>query len=127
MKLDEDKCQFIIFGANKERVTMHVGEAQMEESDDGKLPDITLDKKLSCKRHVQTLCKKASEKLLPRTRTSIYVEPEKLKLLIKIFVIFQFSYCLLIWMFHDRNLSNRINKIHERALRITYKDIVSSF
>ena len=124
MKLDEDTCQLIIFGANKERFNMHVGEAQIEESDDGKLPDITLDKKLSFKRHVQTLCKKANEKLLPRTRTSIYVEPEKLKLLIKIFVIFQFSYCLLIWMFHDRNLSNRINKIHERALRITYKDIV---
>ena len=38
---------------------MHVGEAQIEESDDEKLLGITLDKKLSFKKHVQTLCKKA--------------------------------------------------------------------
>ena len=30
-------------------------------------------------------------------------------------------------MFHDRNLNNKINRIHERSLRIAYKDNVSSF
>ena len=30
-------------------------------------------------------------------------------------------------MFHDRNLNNKINRIHERALRIAYKDNVSTF
>ena len=39
----------------------------------------------------------------------------------------QFSYCLLTWMFHERNLNNKINRIHERALRIAYKDNASSF
>ena len=34
----------------------------------------------------------------------------------------QFSYCPLIWMCHSRSLNNRINRIHERALRIVYKD-----
>ena len=29
-------------------------------------------------------------------------------------------------MFHDRNLNNEINRIHERALRIAYKDNISS-
>ena len=28
----------------------------------------------------------------------------------------------LIWMFHDRCLNAKVNKIHERALRIVYKD-----
>ena len=39
----------------------------------------------------------------------------------------QFQYCQLAWMFHSRHLNNKINKIHERALRIAYKDYVSSF
>ena len=39
----------------------------------------------------------------------------------------QFGYCLLVWMFHSRGLSNKINSLHERALRITYSDISSSF
>lgn len=30
-------------------------------------------------------------------------------------------------MFHSRDLNNRINRIHERALRIAYKDQTSSF
>ena len=45
----------------------------------------------------------------------------------KAFIASQFSYCPLIWMFHSRTLNNRINDIHERALRLTYKDNQSSF
>ena len=30
-------------------------------------------------------------------------------------------------MFHDRTLNNKINHLHERALRIVYKDDCSSF
>ena len=45
----------------------------------------------------------------------------------KAFIESQFSYCPLIWMFHSRNLNNKINKIHERSLRIVYNDDTSSF
>ena len=126
MKLNEDICHFILFGTN-EIVNVHIGEAQIEESDEEKLLGIDLDKKLSFKKHVRTLCKKASQKLHALTRISVYMEPDKLKLLMKTFVMSQFSYCPLIWMFHDRNLNNKINKIHEIPLRIAYKDDVSSF
>ena len=43
------------------------------------------------------------------------------------FVVFQLSYCPLVWMFHDRSVNKKINKIHERALRISYKDSCSNF
>ena len=43
------------------------------------------------------------------------------------FITSQFGYCPLVWMFHSRKLNNRINKIHERALRIVYNDDLSSF
>ena len=39
----------------------------------------------------------------------------------------QFGYCPLVWMFHKRALNHRINRIHERALRIIYQDLTSSF
>ena len=45
----------------------------------------------------------------------------------KSFVTSQFSYCPLIWMFHSRRLNNKINSIHERALKITYQDNTSTF
>ena len=37
-------------------------------------------------------------------------------------IISQFSYSPLAWMFHSRTLNNRINKTHEKPLRIAYKD-----
>ena len=40
----------------------------------------------------------------------------------KAFIESQFNYCPLVWMFHNRTLNNKINRLHERALRIVYKD-----
>ena len=45
----------------------------------------------------------------------------------KAFVTSQVSYCPLIWILHSRTLNNRINNIHERTLRLTYKDNKSPF
>ena len=61
MQLNEGKCQRIIFGTREEQVSMHVGEVQIEESDDEQLLGVTLDKKLSFKIHLQTLCKEARQ------------------------------------------------------------------
>ena len=42
-------------------------------------------------------------------------------------ILSQFGYCPLVWMFHSRELNNRINRIHKRSLRIVYQDYKSSF
>ena len=56
-----------------------------------------------------------------------YMNLSKRKALMKTFVISQFNYCPLVWMFHSRKLNHRINSIHERALRVTYQDYQSTF
>ena len=43
------------------------------------------------------------------------------------FIVSQLGYCPLVWMFHGRQLNNRINRIHDRALKIVYRDTKSSF
>ena len=45
----------------------------------------------------------------------------------RVFVLSHFSYCPLVWTFYDRALNHRINHIHERALRIAYKDYENDF
>ena len=53
---------------------------------------------------------------------------KKRRVLMNAFITSQFSYCPLVWMFHSRTLNNRIKKIHEKALRLVYKnEILSSF
>ena len=43
----------------------------------------------------------------------------------KAFINSQFSYCSLIWMFYCRDLNNKINEIHGRALRLVYQNNLS--
>ena len=45
----------------------------------------------------------------------------------KSFIDSQFAYSPLVWMFHDRGLNNKINALHERTLRVVYKDDISTF
>ena len=52
---------------------------------------------------------------------------DKKRILLKAFITSQFNYCPLVWMCHSRGLNNRINNLHERALRIAYQDKKSDF
>ena len=77
--------------------------------------------------HVTKLCKKAGQKLHALARVSNYMSFNQKILIFNAFISSQFNYCPLIWLCHSRSLNTRINKIHERALRIVFNDNVSSF
>ena len=92
-----------------------------------KLLGVKIDNMLTFDKHVSELCNKASQKLHALSRVSQYMSADQRKLVMRAFISSQFGYCPLVWMFHSRKLNNRINKIHERSLRIVYNDKVSSF
>ena len=56
-----------------------------------------------------------------------YMSLEKCRIVIETFVKSLFNYWPLAWMLHSRTLNNKINRFHERALRIPYSDYKSSF
>ena len=122
MKLNEDKCHLMIFGNKCKDSVVNIGNSTIKESDYEKLLGVTFDKKLSFTKHVEDLCKKANQKLHALARLSNYTDPVKLKLLMDAFIKSQFNYCPLVWMFHDRTINSKVNKIRERALRIVCKD-----
>ena len=39
----------------------------------------------------------------------------------------QFNYCQLVWMCHNLTKNNKINRLHERCLRLINNDKKSSF
>ena len=86
-----------------------------------------LDSKLTFKPHVDSICRKAGLKLNAISRIIPYMAFSKRRLLVNAFFSSQFNYCLLIWMFHNRMLNNRINRLHVRCLRIIYNDKHTSF
>ena len=68
-----------------------------------------------------------SRKLHALALTANVICKDKLRIILKSFIESQVSYCQLIWMFHSRTTNNRINRLHERALRLVYKDVTLSF
>ena len=120
MKSNDDKCHLIV--ANHNDVSVSLNGETTEGEDSVELLGIHIDNKLTFNEHVTNLCKKGNQKLHALARISKLLSQDKLKLIMKTFIESQFNYCPLIWMFHSRTLNTKINKLHERALRIVYKD-----
>ena len=117
MKLNEDKCHLLTFGnISDDSVSVRIGSSIITNSTEEKLLGVTLDSKLTFEQHVSNLCQKVSNKLYALSRIAHYMDQNKLRILMKSFINSQFQYCPLAWMFHNRKLNTKINKLHERAL-----------
>ena len=125
MKSNDDKCHLIV--ANNEKVFVSLGNEIIESNNSVELLGVTIDKNLHFIEHVSYLCKKGNQKLHALARISKYLCLEKRKHIMRTFIESQFNYCPLVWMFHNRTLNNKINKLHERALRIVYRNNDMSF
>ena len=127
MTLNEPKCHLLVFGCKDEAMFARVGNALLWEESSAKLLGIIIDSSLSFDNHVKTICRKASQKLTAISRISNFISNKRKRILISTFFESQFNYCPLIWMFCSRTLNHRINKLHERALRIAYNDYSTEF
>ena len=125
MKANSDKSHLIMSCA--EATTAMIDGLLIDSSKTEVLLGITIDHELKFDDHVNRLCKKASRKLNAFARIAPFMNVSKKRIIMKSFIESQFGYCALIWMFHSRGLNNKINRIHERALRITYNDKSSSY
>ena len=114
MKANADKCHLLVTRDTDE--TAKIGEFDVKNSREEKLLGVKIDIKLSFENHVSSLCQKASQKLHALARVVNFMDLAKHKSLMKAFITCQFNYCPLIWMFHGRQLNNRINKIQGRTL-----------
>ena len=126
LKLNPDKCKLLVTN-HEEDVSISLDNEVIRGNKSVKLLGIKIDNKLDFNDHISSICKKTSLKLHALARVAPLMKREKLRILMKAFNDAQFNYCPFIWMFHNRSLNHKINKLHERALRIVYNDYSSSF
>ena len=127
MKLNTDKCHLLISGNKHEHIWAKLDQDIIWETNTVKLLGVTIDNNLKFDSHIANICSKANRKLSALTRVAKFLSFQKRCILFKAFIEAQFKYCPLVWMFHGRQINNKINKLHERALRIVYNDSVTSF
>ncbi len=126
LKANPDKFHLLL-SDKEEHFTINVDGFDISNTLSQKPLGVTVDNKMSFKLHVTNICAKASQKLHGLSRVSNYMDFKQRKIIMHSFIISQFGYCPLVWMFHSRELNNRINRIHERSLRIVYQDHKTSF
>ena len=127
MKLNTDRCHLLISGNENEYMWAKLDEDIIWESNDAELLGAKIDNNLRFDKDVSNICLKVNRKLSALTRVAKFVPFKKRRILFKVFIESQFKYCPLVWMFHGRQINGKINKLHERALRIVYNDTVTSF
>ena len=104
-----------------------IGESLVVETHLVKLLGVQIDSKLKFETHIETMCKKASQKLNALSRLVSFIPFHKRKILMQAYFYARFSYRPLVWMFHSCRINTRINNLHFLALRIVYLDKESSF
>ena len=125
MQANTDKCHVLI--STSQKLHVNIGTPQIENSKYEKLLGVNINSKLSFEKHLNIICGKARAKINALGRVAPFMNIEKRGTIMNTFFNSQFSYCPLIWMFHSRLINNKINRLHERCLRIVYSDNQSTF
>ena len=108
-----------------EPFSINIDNEVITNSNNKKLLGINLNNRLAFDTRVANICNRVSMKLHALARISQFMKIHKRRMTIKAFLASEFGYCPLVWMFHNRRLNSRVNKLHERALRMVYQDYVS--
>ena len=96
MKLNQDKCHFLLSGHKNEVMLAKIGHSKIWENCTQKLLGIIIDRNLKFDEYILTQCKKAGRKIKALARVCTYLSLERRRTLMKAFVESQFAYCPLI-------------------------------
>ena len=119
-KVNPSKCHLFLSPLTLKSI--NIKNSSIEGSSRQKCLGVTVDSNFTFEKPINGLCKKGNEKLHVLARCAKYISTEKKHILFKAFVVSQFNYCPLVWMFHTKELNRQINSLHEKAFRIAYKN-----
>ena len=92
-KANDDKCHLLVMNHSDE-ISLLVGKEPIKGSKSVKLLGITIDNELNFNEHVSNICDKVSQKLHILARVAVFINTDKLKILMKAFIESQFNYCV---------------------------------
>ena len=102
IKINTDRSHFSLSGETQK--VSNIDDNIIELENNQILLGILIDSNLTFEEHINNVCQKVSQKLNALARISNYMDIQKGRTIMKSFITSQFSYCPLIWMFHNRSL-----------------------
>ena len=114
LKANREKSQLLTTSKDTASIKIHGDDIK---SSSKKLLGVFIDSKLTFNEHGFKLCKTASDKLHALDRISKYMTKDKLRTIINPIFSSLFAYFALAWMFHNRTLNSKINKLQEPYIK----------
>ena len=115
MMANPGKFQFMILSKNTINESIVIGNKTIESSKSVKLLGLTIDNKLNFGIHINNICKVASAKIKGSGRIRKRLNLSQAKILYNSFILSQFNYCCLVWMFCSKTQQNKINHIQKKS------------
>ena len=77
--------------------------------------------------HIEKICKLVNNKTNALIRIRKFLDDEQARKIVQAYILSQFNYCNLIWMFCSKSANHSIQRAHKRALRVTHQDFSASY
>ena len=128
MDANPEKFQCTLLGKdNKENFSIDIQGNTINPHNFIKVLGVTLDDQLNFNIHVTNICRIASRQINAFKRIAKHLTVSNRELTYKSFISSHFSYSPTTWIFCGEINAKKLEKLQERALRIVYKDITSSY
>ena len=130
MIINSDKFQAIILDKKKSNITnipLTVDNQTIKSVPSVALLGIHLDDKLNFNLHISNICRSAANQLNALIRLKNYLSFNAKRVLINSYIISNFNYCPLVWMFSTAKSLNKIESLQKRTLRFLYNDYSISY
>ena len=130
MIINPDKFQAIILDKKKSNLTnipLTIDNQTIKSVPSVELLGIHLDNKLNFNLHISNICRSAANQLNAFIRLKSYLSFNAKRVLINSYIISNFNYCPLVWMFSTGKSLNKIESLQKRALRFLYNDYSISY
>ena len=121
------KFKLMFLGMDDENLVFYINNKSITPSKYVKLLGITIDNELKFDVHINNICKQASSKIRCLHRIRKFLGESQALRLCNAFVLSNFNYCPLTWMFCNKTLNAKLNRVHKKALRAVYGVYETSF
>ena len=129
MKANPEKFQAFAVGERTygEKPTFKIGETEIECEKTVKLLGVEIDYLLTFDTQVSNMCKKASQQINVLKRIGKYLNFESRKAVYHAFIMSTFNFCPLVWHFCSKTNTEKLERIHFRALKFIFQDFDTSY
>jgi hypothetical protein len=128
MKANPLKFQSIVSHRyEKVSATFKIAGSEIQSEEAVKLLGVTIDSKLTFSQHVRNICQQASKQLNRLKRLSKILTMTDKLCIYRTFIVSNFNYCPLAYIFCNKMSKRMMEKINERSLRFVFNDYTSSY